>query len=175
MRIIKYLFIAAFYTLMLSGCGLLCSDEKFTIEKKDYNGKEFRIDGYYYYLDSTSMRMSIKFFYHNGIVFSGGIESSELTEIENYLLNDYMDSIRDSQGNWSLFQVDKSEVITESYYDNPPSACLDLMKTFYEIKNDTTLIRKRVDHPGYKNDIYNHVYHFKQFDHKPDSINDFIK
>jgi hypothetical protein len=161
----------------MSCCSKLFSDEKFSMQRKDYNGDELRIDGYYYHqeMDVKYPHTTVMFFYRNGIVlFAGSSFSCILDTVEMDILN-RIEIITKNKMHWGLFGINNSNLVIEEYYDNPPSPALKVMKSFYEIKNDTTIIFRTVDHPGYKDKIYNTFYHFKQFDNKPDSTNVYIK
>ena len=159
--------------ILLSSCDR--SDEEFSIKRKDYLGNEIKTNGYFYSYDSTSSTTSIKFLYRNGVVLSGGRYSlHDLDIIESEILSGtFIDN--DNKYNWSPFEVNNKTLIIETYYSNPPSSKLLTMRSFYDIQNDTTIVLKRVDHPGYKNEVYNTFWHFKQFSPKPDSTNIYIK
>ncbi|GHT29522.1 hypothetical protein FACS189432_08650 [Bacteroidia bacterium] len=135
------------------------------------------MDGYYYHQEENVKypHTTVMFFYRNGIVlFAGSPSSLNLDIVEDDILN-RIEVIKKDKIRWGLFEVDNSTLVTESYYDNLPSPRLGAMRSFYEIENDTTIIFRKVDHPGYKDKIHNTIYHFKQFDNKPDSTNVYIK
>jgi len=164
-------------SMCMSCCSSLFSDEKLSMQRKDYNGDELRIDGYYYHQEENVKypHTTVMFFYRNGIVlFAGSSFSCNLDTVEMDILN-RIEIIKNNKMNWGLFEIYNSELVIEEYYDNPPSSALKTMKSFYEINNDTTIIFRRVDHPGYKDKIHNTMYHFKHFANKLDSTNVFIK
>ena len=152
-----------------------CSDEDFSIKRKSYFGNEIKTNGYFYSNDSTSRTTRVKFFYRNGVVLSGGRYSlNDLDIIESEILSGTFINIADKY-NWSPFEINNNTLVTEYYYDNPPSCKLLTAKSFYEIQNDTTIVYKRTDQSGYKDIVSNIVWRFKQFSPKPDSTNVFIK
>ena len=152
-----------------------CSDEKFSIRRKPYLGNEIKTDGYFYSYDSTSKTTSIKFFYRNGVVLSGRRYSlHDFDIIESEILGGSFFNI-DDKYNWSPFEINNNTLITEYYYDNPPSCKLLTAKSFYDIQNDTTIVYKRTDQSGYKDKVSSIVWYFKQFSPKPDSTNVCIK
>jgi hypothetical protein len=159
--------------ILLYSCD--CSDKEFSIKRKPYLGNEIKTNGYFYSHDSTSRTTSIKFFYRNGVVLSGGRYSlHDLDIIESEILAGTLINT-DSKHNWSPFEINNNTLITEYYYDNPPSCKLLTAKWFHDIQNDTIIIGKRTDRSGYKDEVYNGIWYFKQFSPKPDSTNVFIK
>jgi len=153
-----------------------CSDEEFSIARKPYLGNEIKTNGYFYSYDATNNNgTSIKFFYRNGVVLSGGRYSSQdLTVIESEISSHIL-TIKNEKNAWSPFEVKNNTLIIETYWDNPPSCKLRTQRMSYEIQNDTTIIWRKTDHPGYKDKIHNTVWYFKEYYSKPDSTNVYIK
>ena len=173
MRKIAKIIVSMSSLILLYACD--CSDEEFSITRKPYLGNEIKTNGYFYSYDSTSERTSIRFFYRNGIVlFGGAYSSSDLNSIEKELL-EHIEIIRHDKTFWYPFEVKDNTLIIETYYDNPPSCRLLTQRLFHDIQNDTTIVWKKTDHPGYKDKVHNEVWHFKQFSSKPDSMNVYIK
>jgi len=168
--------------LLVSLCSLIilyscdCSYYKFSIKRENYNGNEIKMDGYFYTDNSgKSSTTSIQFFYRNGVVLSGGRYSlHNLDSIESEIINGALFDM-DNKRSWSPFKIKNDTLITEYLYENPPSCQLLTAKSFFEIKNDTTIILKRVSQAAYKDQEYNQIWHFKQFFPKPDSTNIFIE
>jgi hypothetical protein len=166
--------------MVMTICGLIllyscdCSDEEFSIARKPYFGNEIKTNGYFYSCDSTSGRTSIRLFYRHGIVlFGGAYSSSDLDSIEQEFL-EHIEVIRNDKTVWAPFEVKGNTLIIETYYDNPPSRRLRTQRLSHDIQNDTTIVWKNTDHPGYKDKVHNVVWHFKQLSSKPDSTNVFI-
>jgi len=161
--------------ILFTSCNDLFSDERFSMSKTNYIGHEIKTEGYFYSQDINYERTTVKIFYRNGIFLSTNSYSTYNLDIVEKELLSQIEMIKDDKMNWGLFEVSDSSLTTEEYIDNPPSSKLITMKSFYEIKNDTTIILKRINHPGYKKETYNEQFHFKQFSPKPDSTNVYIK
>ena len=159
--------------ILLYSCD--CSDEEFSIVRKPYLGNEIKTNGYFYSYDSTSKSTSIKLFYRNGVVLSGGRYLSQDLNIIESEISSYFETIRNDKNSWSPFEVKNNTLIIETYYDNPPSCRLLTQRMSYEIQNDTTIVWRKTDHPGYKDKIYHTVWYFKEYSPKPDSTNVFVK
>jgi hypothetical protein len=70
---------------LLSCCNKLFPDEKLTLQRRDYIGKELRTDGYYYYF--TQNNTVVYFLYKNGIILCAHSYSShDLNTIESEMV-----------------------------------------------------------------------------------------
>ncbi|MFN3195593.1 MAG: hypothetical protein ACE364_06585 [Chlorobiota bacterium] len=150
-----------------------------TIDKEPYFGNELRIDGYYYYQyygNENEKYTQILFFYRDGVIFDGAIFPKDNFEsIEQYFIdNEHVKSTADSWV-WSTFKVNKDSLVYERW--NPPTVSQGPEPILYycEIINDSTFkVYKQKLHSQKEFDKVNLTYHFRQFDHKPDSTNRFI-
>ena len=129
-------------------------------------------DGYYI----TGENLGITFFlYKNGVFLQGfAFDMMEKTEVENsYKNGDFYNSIKDNKLHWGLFRVSSNEIIIEGWQPTGGGS-FSTYSLKGEIPNDTTIhIMQKWSHG--KKEAYNEIYHFKQFNPKPDSTNSFIK
>ena len=177
MKTIK-LFVTAFFLGMflclLVSCNILHPDEKLTLQRKDYAGNELRIDGYYYYFVQGVDRTVVRFLYKNGIVLWGGTYGiTNINEVESEMLGLYS-TVRKMKESWGVFLVEDDKIQYETWAEAPDGVCLATRKYFGYIENDTTIHITESYYSG-RNETRNEIWHFKQFDNKPDSTNKFIK
>jgi hypothetical protein len=161
----------------MSCCSKIFPDEKLSMQRKDYNGNELRIDGYYFREDNTSYSVGIYFLYNNGIILYGGFPLiSEIGEYEQkYANGDWALSRKKDKASWGIFRIDGKIIKIEKW---EPSTGIGLPVYIKEgsILNDTTFhITTGYSPNGSNRRELNEIYHFKQFDNKPDSTNVYIK
>jgi hypothetical protein len=158
--------------MFISCCSVLSPDEKLSMQRIDYVGNELRIDGYYYSYAQNGNTTAIYFLYKNGIILSlGGYLTQDLDNIEKKIPNkDFK-----SKDHWGVFIVNKNTIQYEKWVGSTGfSACL--YKCTGYIENDTT-IHFTESYYSERNETkqIDEVWHFKQFDNKPDSTNVYIK
>jgi len=160
-------------SIFLSCCDLLFPDEKLSMQRRDYNGNELRIDGYYYYFTQNST--IVYFLYKNGIILCAHSYSShDLNAIEIEMVKIYPE-IRKLKDGWGVFLVNDSKIEYE-IWNAPTGFSLPIMRRNGIIENDTTFrITETYFSDIKKTDYKELVYRFKQFSPKPDSTNIFIK
>jgi len=169
---ILFLFIGSL-SICMSCCSFLFPDEKFSIQRADYNGNELKFDGYYYRQD-TSGNTLILFLYRNGIILSTrAYPSCDLDYVENIMVDEY-DKIRKDKTRWGVFIVEYDKIEYEKW--TTPTESITVKKGIGYIETDTTF-RITENYFSYNNKKYlvDEVYHFKQFANKPDSTNNYIK
>ncbi|MDR1372831.1 MAG: hypothetical protein LBJ17_06920 [Dysgonamonadaceae bacterium] len=165
-------------SMFMSCCSTLFPDEKLSMQRKDYNGNEIKIDGYYYYFisDKQYNRAVVHFLYRNGMILSAGsFLGNDLNDIEKEMIT-YYDSFRKTD--WGVFLVDSNIIKYEKVISADPAAGIQsfIIRELGYIDNDTTL--HFTDSYSSKNNEtkkIDKVWHFKQFDNKPDSTNVCIK
>ncbi|MDR1153883.1 MAG: hypothetical protein LBL04_04160 [Bacteroidales bacterium] len=157
------------------------SDDRLTLEKIDYNGKELRIDGYYRRYDYAGKEKKLHgvtpyILYSNGVILGDvGVPIDRVSEMEECFRNGfYVNNAKKYY--WGVFQINGIQIKYEKWVpsDGPFSTFI------YEgvILNDTTFIinkyyrMKDIDKKSPTE--VNWEYHFKQFSPKPDSTNRFI-
>lgn len=145
--------------LLVQSCML--NEDELTKKRVPYYGKEFKIDGCYYYstLDGSCDYL---FFYSNGVLLSFNDSCNIISPLQFKALKFNLRIY------WSIFQVE-GKTITNTYWDaqKVSLSSVGTSSRFYKIENDTTLLY------SYNNN--NFYYHFKHFNPKPDSTNIFIK
>lgn len=154
-------------------------DDKLSIPKTQYTGKQLRIDGYYY-LNRTDGTIATRyFFYFNGILLEGvstinkGVDQTE----EAFKDGSYYSSAKNDKLSWGVFKIDNDQIQFEKWYPSsggPTHAYVRAGK----ILNETTfqITESYRMQGGNKTEVSakDEVYHFKQFSPKPDSANVFV-
>lgn len=157
---------------------IMRGDDELSIQKMSYTGNQLRTDGYYYQKANASF-FSIYFFYNNGIILSAGGVFSNETELEDYIDREFLrnQSYKNSKITWGVFGIDGNIIKFERWYPSQPP-----LKAFVregEILNDTTFViaesYRVVDGQRTAVTQRNEVYHFKEFNPKPDSTNSFVQ
>jgi len=136
------------------------------IERVDYEGNDFRIDGYYYYFGVTDDEsyFEVYFFYKNGVAYHSSTTGTNCLEIENHILSEYhLQSMNNVPYRWGVYKVQGTE-IQYSGWSTSVGGPYPAFKREWEILNDSTLYSREFDE----------TWHFKEFSPKPDSTNRFI-
>lgn len=160
----------------VSCCRGMFTDEELTLQREVYIGNELKIDGYYYYIVPESNRTVIWFFYRNGVVLHGGTYGSmDFDEIETIMVERYS-QLKKLKSSWGVFLVDGDKIQLERWAEAPNGVSLATFRYSGNIINDTTIHITETYYSG-RNETkqIDEVWHYKQFDNKPDSTNTFIK
>lgn len=155
----------------------LFPDDKPTIQQKQYEGDNLRIDGYYCYdrEDDVQITTDIIVFYRNGVVFGPvGTYYSKVDETYNSLIKE------NEQGHhvdiidwWGLFEIEDSIIRLEYYLPSMYGHHTYLMQG--TILNDTTFHMTKGKHSDKSNyETIDYLYSFHKTDAKPDSTNNFF-
>ena len=148
-------------------------DDKTTLEQRDYEGDNLRIDGYYYKDVSEDDELThIFILYENGVVMApGGVKLSEAeNKIKKLIDNNNRSDVIDM---WGLFEVEDSTISLEYYLPSMYGHHTYLMRG--TILNDTTFRMtegKSSDESKYESIDY--LYRFRHTEAKPDSTNKFF-
>ena len=174
-----------FFIIMLLSLNCSCKsafeDEKFTLKKTPYLGKELRIDGYYYkkYILNTNStneeHIDVIFFYNNGIVILAG--SGNQIEIESYFSSgQFYDKLKSNPNVWCLYSIN-GETIKIEFLEPMGGIGAPMYMKIGKILNDTTfqLVREFASYNSEDSRDLDEIYHFKQFTPKPDSTNVYTK
>jgi hypothetical protein len=163
--------------MCMSCCSKIFPDAKLSMQRKDYNGNELRIDGYYFREDNTSSRMIIYLLYNNGVLLYGG--APLISEIEKrkqeFASGEWHNTRKNDKAAWGIFCIDGKNIRIEKW---EPSTGIGLPVYIREgnILNDTTIhITIGYSSDGSDRRKLNEVYHFREFSPKPDSTNVYIK
>ena len=170
------LFLLIIQLMFITSCELLFPDEKLTLPRTDFSVNGIRTDGYYYnlYNNVLGKRIAIVFLYKNGIVFSAG-SYSNLNEAESEMVK-YISENRRKKQNWGVFLIEGDRIEYERWERAIGGYNLIIRGHYGNIENDTTIhFTKTYSSETKKTDKIDFVYHFKKFDNKPDSTNNFIK
>ncbi len=165
---------------MLSISIVCCSDDfdaQLTLQKAPYFGSELKIDGYFYLKREKTDRYHIIFFYSNGVLLYGyDHKEDNLSNLEGLIKNGIYKDAFDTHHLWGIFEIDKDSLIFERWTPSPWPVDPQPAKYYCKILNDTTfnIYKSEMSFDG-DPDFENDTYHFRQFDHKPDSTNSFIK
>ena len=159
----------SFFVLLLIFFSCTMRLKSLLIARADYNGNEFRIDGYYYYywLTQDKTYFEAYFFYENGVIYHTCTVGTNELEIENYILSEYhLHSMNNVPYRWGVFCISENEnEIIYSGWAPSEGGVYPAFKEKWKILNDTTLYSNKFDRTLY----------FKEFSPKPDSINRFIE
>ena len=175
-----YLFISVFALLsgiFLCSCDKLFPDDKLTLKRVDYNGNELKTDGYYYHQSGNGgyRYTSVLFLYRNGVILScGAFPTTDLNIVEKEFPNKYDGG--NSKYGWGLFLIARKNIEYERWTEAPSGIKYAVNKRSGYIENDMTFHITESYNSGTKEtEQVNEVWHFKQFDNKPDSTNVYIK
>jgi len=164
MKIITYMI----SLLLLSSC----FDEKLTLKRADYTGNALRTDGYYHAYFCETDISAVMFLYRNGVSLTrGGYSMHILDEIEERIIKQNFET----KTRWGVFIVNGDTIQHERWAESTGfRSCLYRKKGY--IVNDST-IHFIEDFLSETKKTYSidEVWHFKQFDNKPDSTNKYIK
>ena len=163
-----------FFSILLIGCSQLFPDEKFTIQRTDYNGSEIRTDGYYYeyatsYDSSLPNRTICFFLFRNGVSVSmGSFETVDLETADKEIVERYK-WLNNYKSGWGVFAINGNKYVEESWSTSVGGG-LPVGRTIGIIENDTTiLITKHINVKERKEFPQDYRCHFRQFSPKPDS------
>jgi hypothetical protein len=158
------------YILLLSISCLGCKApgyEPLELMRQEYNGKEIKLEGYYYYKKVVPMGAFTKiyFFYKNGVLYDfGSAPDTSLSKVDAFIKT-IPHSDTDYAYLWGVFNIDGKIIKTESW--NAVSGVRKFPTVINEgkILNDTTITLSSE----------NNVYKFRRFLPKPDSTNRFTQ
>ncbi|MDR0682498.1 MAG: hypothetical protein LBG15_11725, partial [Dysgonamonadaceae bacterium] len=146
---------------------------KLSLQRTNYIGNEIRTDGYYYHF--TINNTVVYFLYKNGIILCAhSYSGQDLNLIEEEMVRIYPE-IRKQKDGWGVFVVDGNKIEYEMW-NASTGVSLPTIRCWGYIENDRTL-RFTESHFSDMDKTYydDEVWHFKQFDNKPDSTNVYIK
>ena len=171
MRKIKKSILTIIVVLACSCSGIF--EEKLSMKRVNYDGNELRTDGYYYYLNNGNVSTQVRFLYKNGVgLCANSYASHDLNSVEHEMVMYYPNTIKRKE-NWGLFMISGSTIEIEEWTIEIPRR-VTVAKSMGYIENDTTFRLTEHYFSGIKY-TYSERWHFKQFDNKPDSTNNFIK
>ena len=178
-------FIALYYTLysilgifiLNIGCTQLQGeDDKLTLDKRPYVGKELRLDGYYYQVMQTG-HWRVYFLYRDGIILhADDFLPDRLEEKEETFRNGQCYEIaKKYKIDWGVFHIDSNEIKFEKWFPSDGGP-LPVYISVGNILNDSTFhISKTQRSNGSEQAIdKDWLFHFRPFSPKPDSICPFI-
>jgi hypothetical protein len=162
-------------SILMSGCSILFPDDNLTLKRGDYNGNELRTDGYYYcYFEKTDITV-IYFLFRNGIIRCAGAYSRYNEDNREQEMVSYYNR-KTIKSDWGVFVINENKIQFEKWVESPSGVSASINRCSGYIENDTTIHFKESYYSG-RNETkqINEVWHFKQFDNKPDSTNVYIK
>jgi len=137
------------------------------MQRQEYLGKEFKIDGYYfnktsYYYEGEKKDTAITtiVFYQNGFFSSSGFRTNELREVESSLIAQRGPAAL--LGGSGYYQVSGDSISIE-FWTNASHFPIPTATVSGRILNDTTLKSKILGHH------INDIWHFRRLSPKPDS------
>jgi len=171
----KILLSSIIQCLLITSCNHFYSDKKLTFPRTDYIGNEINTDGYYYRIIENN-RIDFCFFYNNGTVLSAGTFSySNMNDAEAEMVKN-ISKIKNKKSNWGIFIIEGNRILHERWQPSFIGYSFIIRRDYGNIENDTTIHFTESYNSETKETFVNDYFcHFKQFDHKPDSTNTFIK
>ena len=161
----------------MESCGKWFKDENLNLEKLPYDGKELRLDGYYYFLQDGRI-YSTYFFYKNGVIINGEAADPNASDPIAFMdsvfhTESFSDQIKEIKTGWGVFQIQNDCIVFERWLISEGGHPIGRFSG--NILNDTTFIITKRENP-YSGNVYqeNNLYHFHAFSPKPDSTNVFI-
>ncbi len=155
-----------------------CNDKELTLKRTEYFGQELRIDGFYYGNFNTDAQgrslYELFVFYENGILMLPG--NIEFSKMEEYITTITNSNQQNTKFVWGLFKIKGISISLEHWV--PAQCTYPAVLRSGKILNDTSFVLKRMvrrDIHGTTETDINQEFHFRQFDIKPDSTNNFIK
>ena len=180
---IIYLFDLVFATIFILGfssCRFIekiILDDKLSIEKQSFSGKQLKTNGYYYF-EKNNRFFSNYFLYNDGTLLygDGSFTNDEFLEHELMFMDKtWINSVKNCKFYWGLYKIEGKFIEFERWYPSSGGPLHTYIKKG-EIINDTTfIITKSMRSEGSEQQIENDIYHFRKFSPKPDSTNVFIK
>ncbi|MDR1897735.1 MAG: hypothetical protein LBR10_13185 [Prevotellaceae bacterium] len=155
-------------------CDKLFPDEKLSLQRIDYKGNELQTNGYYYCYFAQTDVTAIYFLYRNGIIrYIGGYSRYNEDNREQEIIKYYNKSVKTD---WGVFVVDANSIQYETWEARPSGVSACIRRRSGYIENDTTFCITESYYSG-RNETkqVNEIYHFKQFENKPDSTNIYVK
>lgn len=153
-----------------------CLDQKIGLKYEKQQKIPIRIDGYYYHSPSgiDSIITVVDLFYSNGICLNiGGVKSQDLNIVDDYIKNNLV--FKKSKIGWGVFNIDQKQIQFERWLA-PSGGGFPTGVFRGEIINDSTFfINSLFDSSLKKHFKEKTIYHFREYSHKPDSTNNFIK
>lgn len=156
----------------------ICKDNDLKLNKTEYAGQDLRINGFYYgnpNINSQGVKLYESFiFYSNGVMMVPG--TVEFKEMEGYITTIANSNQQNTKFVWGLFDIENKSISIEHWV---AAQCgYPVVLRSGEILNDTTFVLKKMvrrDSQGTTKTDINQEFHFREFDIKPDSTNNFIK
>ena len=173
----KYLL---FVLLIISTTSCELELEDLHINKESFENAILRIDGYYYELNDSSELALRYFLYQDGTSYGWRTPYySSFGELEDQIELGNSSGHQNIVLGWGLFNVIDSSIIIEEYCYGSGGRKKGTALFEGIIFNDTTfkiIEHYRLDDNNEKYDIieYNETYHFRKYDNKLDSINEYI-
>lgn len=170
-KILLFLSIAILINSSCKKIGL-CKDEELPLNKIAYSGNQLKIDGVYIAepLTNDTNLSEIFILYSNGVLI---LWDYELTENLEESISSFSGN---SKSHWGIFNINNTKIEIAHWI---PNQCKypSILRTG-DITNDSTFVIKSItkkDGKKITSSNVNLVYHFKQFNSKPDSTNVFVK
>jgi len=148
----------------------------FTLERNINGTESLKTQGFYYYIDNVTNRITYIILYQNGIVYGPVVSTKNLSEVINNLSSEGINNQkRKLVYSWGIYNVAGEELNLETWLSTdggPYPTYIHRAK----ILNDTTFtIVKSMYSDGYGSRNENDNYHFYYLKSKPDSLNPYIK
>lgn len=179
MRKMNYIIFVMFLSFLSCEKSEKCNDMDLSLNRVELTSSQLRLDGFYYGNPESDWENTVYYetyvFYQNGVLLrTGGMEFYKMeAEIEGLSKTTLPQQSIDV---WGIINISGSNITIEHWQPAPCSKPVLLRSG--EILNDTTFVLNKMirrDSEGTTETDINQEFHFRQFDIKPDSTNNFIK
>ncbi len=171
----KYFFIVSIILVAIFSCRKKWMD--FELTRQDYLGNALRTDGYYYRVVNGDTTSRLFCFYKNGVLLDmkGGFPSNDFAEMDGYVEQEFSGAYSlDDRALWGLFMINETNIKFQHY--DPYSGYTVHYSYINEgiILNDTTFNITSFTRNDNKRYEVNHIYRFREYFPKPDSVNSYF-
>lgn len=166
-------FILLCITTVFCGCWGPAEYPDYPFSKTPNTTDKLRLDGYYYAYDNISTNINVHVLYRDGVVLFCSTGKNFAFFEEKFKTGKFGKSINISS--WGMYLIEDDSITT---------SCISKVPGYFNymtyiskgiILNDTTFKMIRSNRSDGEVFERKEVFHFKQFDFKPDSTNNFIK
>jgi hypothetical protein len=169
-----------FLAIAICSCNsIITEDENLSLKKEANNSGALKLRGYYFTNSEgkDGSLITIYFLYNDGIIINvGTIPVSKWSSFESELTTtSFGVNLKRLKDAFGVYQISNGHIKFDMWYPGPGPAKLVYLRSG-SIVNDSTFIIDLIERKSRRtSETVREIYHFKQFNPKPDSVNEFIK
>lgn len=166
MKGIILFFLALGFAFFPSCCDRDGRDD-FSFERRDYDGNNLRLDGYYFSKDKDVLsRYYVFFLFQNGIFYDGVYRrASSLFDLDSVIQSSYK-QVTEVPYWWGIYYVESESIFIERWQSTSGCESYPVYGIAGEIINDSTIYFSESNYDTMR---------FRQFSPKPDSSTNYIE